>query len=85
MCYDDKNSKRIHWVSYFLLTKNTVVYFGSFGIKYIPDEVLSKIWDKSINHNIFRIQDNESIMCRIYCIALIEYTLTEKILLDYTS
>ena len=27
---------------------------------------------KSITHNIFRIQDNESIMCGFYCIAFIE-------------
>ena len=38
-----------------------------------------------MTHNIFRIQDNESIMCGFYCIAFIEYTLAGKILLDYTN
>ena len=34
----------------------------SFGIEYISKEVLIKIKDKSITHNIFRIQYNESIV-----------------------
>ena len=34
------------------------MYFDSFGIEYIPQEVLNKIEDISITHNTFRIQDN---------------------------
>ena len=69
--------------------KNTAVYFDSFGIECIPQEVLNKIIDKSIIHNILRIQDNESIMCGFYCIAFIEYMLAGKTMLKtilyYTS
>ena len=36
------------------------------------------------SHNIFRLQDNESIMCGFYCIAFIEYMFAAKTLLDYT-
>ena len=54
---DDKNSNGTYWVSLFV-DKNLAVYFDSFGIEYIPQEVLNKIKDKSIAHNIFRIQDN---------------------------
>ena len=50
-----------------------------------PQEVLNKIGDKSITRNIFRIQDNESIMCGFYCITFIEYMLAGKTLLDYTN
>ena len=46
--------------------------------------MLSKIKDKSITHNIFRIQDDDSIMCRFYCIAFMEYMLAGETLLDYT-
>ena len=81
---DDKNSKGTHWFSLFIY-KNIAIYFYSFGIEYIPQEVLNKIKDKSINHNIFRIQDNESIMCGFHRIAFIEYMLTGKTLLDYTN
>ena len=68
-----------HWVSLFI-DRNTAVYFYSFGIEYIPQEVLNKIRDKSITHNIFRMQDNESIMSRFYCVAFIEYMLAEQTL-----
>ena len=54
-------------------------------MEYIPQEVLSKIRDKSITHNIFRIQDNDSIMCGFYCIAFIEYMFVGKTLSDYTN
>ena len=35
---DDKNSKGTRWVSLFIY-RNTVVYFHSFEIEYIPPEV----------------------------------------------
>ena len=73
----DKNSKGKQWASLFI-DKNTAVYFDSFGIEYILEEVLNKIRDKSITHNIFRMQDNESIMRGFYCIAFIEYMLAGK-------
>ena len=81
---DDKNSKETHSVSLFI-HKNTAVYFDSFGIEYIPQEVLNKIKNKSITHNIFRIHDNQSIMCGFYCIAFLEYMLARKTLSDYTN
>ena len=61
------------------------LYFDSFGINYILQEVLCTIKDKSIIHNIFRIQDDGSIMCGFYCITFIEYMLTGRTLLDYTN
>ena len=81
---DDKNSKGAHWVSLFV-NKNLSVYFDSFGIEYITQEVLNKIQNKSITHNIFRMQDNESIFCRFYCVAFIEYMLAGKTLLDCSN
>ena len=56
-----KKSNRTHWVS-LLIDRNTTVYFGSFGIEYILQEVLIKIEYKSITLNIFRIQDNDFIV-----------------------
>ena len=52
----------------YLLTK---IQMYTSEIEYIPQEILSKIKSKSITHNIFRIQDNESIMCGFYCIVLL--------------
>ena len=44
-----------------------------------------KIKDKSITHDILRIQDKDSIMCGFYCIPLIEYMLLGKAVLDYNN
>ena len=60
------------------------MYFDFFGIEYNPQEVLSKTKDKSITHDIFRIQDDDSIMCGFFCIPVIEYVLAGKTL-DYTN
>ena len=54
---DDKNSKRTHWVSLFV-NKKTAVSVDSYEIEYIPQEVLNKIKDETITHNIFKIRDN---------------------------
>ena len=75
--FNDKNSKGTHWVSLFI-SQNRAVSFDSFGIEYILQEVLNKIKDKSITHNIFRILDNESIIGGFYCITFIEYMLPGK-------
>ena len=62
-----KKSKRTHRISLFI-DRNTAVCFDLSGIEYIPQEVLNKIRDKLVTHNIFRIQDDDSIMCGFYCI-----------------
>ena len=54
-------------------------------MEYIPLEILDKIRDKSVTHNIIKIQDNESIMCGFYCIVFIEYMIAGKTLLDHTN
>ena len=51
---------------------HTLIFFG---FKCIPLEVINKVKDKSITHRIFRIQDNETIMCEIYFVSFIEYML----------
>ena len=53
--------------------------------KYSCIRWLNKIKDKPITHNIFRVQDNESIMCRFYFIAFKEYLLAGKTLLNFTN
>ena len=81
---DNKNSKGTHWVSLFI-DINLPVYFDYFGIEYTLPEVLSKTRGKSITHNLFRIQDPESIMFGYYCIAFLEYVLAGKLSLCYTN
>ena len=72
-------------VASLLHSKYTAVYFDSFGIEYIPQELLNKIKDKSITHDIFRIQSDDSVEYGLYCITFLEYMIAGKTLLDYTN
>ena len=48
-----KKSTGTHWILLFI-DRNTALYSDSFVIEYISREVLNKIKDKLITHNIFR-------------------------------
>ena len=74
----------MHWVSLFVKA-NEVIYFNSFGVEHIPEEINKFIGNKKIKANIFRIQAYDSIMCGYFCIEFINYMLKGKTLLDYTS
>ena len=64
---------------------NKVIYFDSFGIEHIPEEIDKFIGNKKIKASIFRIQAYDSIMCGYFCIEFINYMLKGKKLLDYTN
>ena len=81
---DEKKRNEIHWISLFI-DRNSTVCFNFFVIKYTPHKILDNIKDKSVIHNIFRIQDNDSIMWIFYCTSFIEHMLPGKTLLDYTN
>ena len=66
-----------------------VIYFDSFGVEYIPEEIMERIKHSSLGNiniktSIFRIQDNKSIMCGYFYILFIEYMLNDKTLTDFT-
>ena len=61
-----------HWVVIFV-KKDEVIYFNSFGVEHLPEEVLKFIANKNIKSNIFRIQDYNSVMCGYFCILFIEF------------
>ena len=73
-----------HWVALFVKPKYKV-YFDSFGIEHIPNEINKFIGNKNIKSNIFRLQAYDSIMCRYYCIEFINYMFKGKKLLEYTN
>ena len=80
---DEYENTGMHWVSLFVKT-NEAIYFDSFGIEHIPNEI-KFIGNKNIISNIFRIQAYDSIMCQYFCIEFINYMLKGKTLLDYTN
>ena len=73
-----------HWVALYV-KNNEVIYFNSFGVEYVPKEIMHFIGHKNIKTNIFRIQADNSIMCGYFCIKFIDFMLTNKTLIYYTS
>ena len=51
-----------HWIASFC-NKNEIVYFESFGVEHVPEEIKKFIANKNIKANIFRLQANNSVMC----------------------
>ena len=54
-------------------------------IEHIPQDVLNKIKDKSITHNIFIVQSDDSTVYGFYCVAFTEHIIAGKTLLDYNN
>ena len=67
-----------HWIALFC-NRNEIVYFDSFGVEHIPEEIKEFIKkfpkNKNIKANIFRIQEKNSIMCGYFCIGFIAFML----------
>ena len=63
-----------------------MTYFDSFDVEHIPKEIKAFI-DRSlsITANIFRMQANDSIMCRHFCIGFIDFMLAGKTLTEFTN
>ena len=63
-----------------------VTYFDSFGVEHIPKEIKT-FSDRSlpIATNICRVQAYDSIMCRYFCIGLIDFMLAGKTLTEFTN
>ena len=74
-----------HWFALHV-NNNDVTYFDSFEVEYIPKDIKAFIGHSlSITTNIFRIQANDLVMCRYFCIGFIDFMLKGKTLTDFTN
>ena len=73
-----------HWVALYV-HNNDVNYLDSFGVEHIPKEIKTFINYKNITTNIFWIQSYDSIICRYFCIGLIDFMLAGKTLTEFTN
>ena len=73
-----------HWIALFF-NKSEIIYFDSFGVKHVPEEIKESFGNKNIIGNIFRVQANNSVMCGYFCIGFIDFMLAGKKLTDFTS
>ena len=70
--HDEYKDIGTHWIALFC-KRNEIVYFDSFGVQHIPEEIKEFIVNKNIKANIFRIQANNSVMCGYFCIGFIDF------------
>ena len=73
-----------HWIALFC-NRNEIVYFNSFGVENVPEEIKKIIRNKNIKANIFRIQANNSVVRGYFCIGFIDFVLACKKLTDFTN
>ena len=42
--------------------RNEIIYFDSFGVEHVPEEIKEFVGNKNIKNNIFRVQASDSVM-----------------------
>ena len=82
--HDEYTDVGTHWIALFC-KKTEIVYFDSFVVEHVPEEIKEFIGNKNIKANIFRVQANNSVMCGYFCIGFIDFMLAGKTLVDFTS
>ena len=81
---DEYSDIGTHWVALWV-NNNNVTYFDSFGVEYIPKEIIKFMENRNIKTNIFRIQAYDSIMWGYFCIGFINFMFKGKTLTEYTN
>ena len=64
---------------------NEIVYFDSFGVEHVPEDIKEFIGNEKIKANLLRVQGSDSVMCGYFCVGFIDFRLAGKELTDYTS
>ena len=69
--------------------RNEIVYFDSFDVEHIPEEIKEFIEkfpkNRNIKANVFRIQESNSMMWGYFSIGFIHFMLVGKKLTDYAD
>ena len=73
-----------HWIALFC-NRSEIVYFDSFGVEHVLEEIKEFVGNKNIIANIFRVQANNSVMCGYFCIGFIDFMLAGKKLANFTT
>ena len=51
-----------HWIALFC-NRSEIIYFDSFVVEHVPEEMKEFTGNKNLKANIFRVQANNSLMC----------------------
>ena len=69
----------------FIWNRNKILYFDSFGVEHIPEEIKKFICNKNIEANIYLAQANNSVMRGYFCIGFIDFVFAGKTLIEFTN
>ena len=81
---DEYGDLGTHWIALFC-DRYEIVYFDSFSVEHISEEIKEFIGNRSIISNIFRVQANHSVMCEYFCIGFTDFMLAGKNMTDFTD
>ena len=84
LIFDEYADADKHWIALFY-NRNEIVYFDSFGVEHIPEEIKKFLGNGNKKAHIFWVQANNSVMCGYFCIGLIDFMLAGKKVTDYTG
>ena len=84
MNLDEYPDAGTHWIPLYV-KDNEITDFDSFGVEHVPKESKKFIEHKNFKTNIFRIQADNSVMCRYFCTGFIDFMFAGKGLTDFTS
>ena len=73
-----------HWIALFC-NKSDIVYFDSFGVEHVLEEIKECFGNKNIKANIFRVQANNPVIRGYFCTGFIDFMLAGKKLTDFTN
>ena len=73
-----------HWIALFC-NKSDIIYFNSFGVEHVPEEIKEFVVNKNIKANIFRAQAKSLVMCVFFYIGFIDFMLAGQKLTVFTS
>ena len=71
-----------YWIEF--CSKFEVLYFDSFGVEHVPEEIKDFIGNKNIKENIFKVQESNSIICGYFCIGFIDFMFAGETLVGFT-
>ena len=69
----------------YFVKKSKIVYFNSFGLEHVTEEVKDFVANNNIKASIFRVQANNPVMCGYFCTGFINLMLAGKKLSDFPT
>ena len=81
---DEHKDTGTHWIALFC-KKNEIVYFDSFGVEHIPEEIKKFIGNKNVKSKHFSNTSKQFNNVCYFCIGFIDFMLADKKLTDFTN